>query len=87
MTPPAQGQVPIDAMVAAWLEGSTSDNAASAHGLVGSEPIVDPAVVRYPWAVLALFVHDIVTDDGSRSGFRSASFAAPSPADAITPAD
>jgi len=86
MIPPAQGQVPIDAMVAAWLESSTSESAAFAHGLVGSEPIVDPAVVRYPWAVLALFVHDIVADGGSKSGFRSASFAVPSPAVAITPA-
>ncbi|MCU1393520.1 MAG: hypothetical protein JWM34_1948 [Ilumatobacteraceae bacterium] len=67
--PTGTGQVPLDALVAAWLVKGQSVAATQARTLVDATTITDPATVTYPWAVLALFVNDIIHSGGTIEGF------------------
>jgi hypothetical protein len=60
--PVADNGVPIDAIVAAWLITVESASATAARSImpVDVATITDPATVIYPWAVLVLFVHDLM---------------------------
>lgn len=54
--------VPIDVIISTWLVAGTSPAAVSARSLVDVDLIIDPQGFTFPFAVISMFLNDIVLD-------------------------
>jgi len=86
--PVEAGQVPLDAVIATWLIGWTTPAAAAARTLVDTTPLLDPetadpAAFVYPWALLQLFGHDVVSAPDGEVADITAPVVAPSSASGL----